>query len=237
MSRLATAIAAFVAAWWCVPALADTQVGVQGIVLSGTHAEPGATFGGTGEGVLLSLDQRWRAVQLHFEGIPNIATANVNSGNQAVTATIGVFAGSARFRLDRAGRYWLGAGTELLSQTTPLRGLGQLFSSRLAGSRYEFATTLPLSPNHFIETDFAGAPSLSGNIHEVTFFQNGFQVRVSGVETASMMDLSGAYGIRSGRFEYLFGLRSINFAAKFANGSEADRNVGTGVTAAIRFSL
>jgi len=63
------------------------------------------------------------------------------------------------------------------------------------------------------------------------------QFSKSAAETAGMTDLSLAYGITRGRCDYLIGGRAINFAAKFASGREADRNVGAGLFAAARIRL
>ena len=240
--RLAVLITGVLAALcgWCAsacPSSADTQIGVQGLVLSGTHGEPNASYSGTGAGALIQLDQRWQGIGLHLEGIPDIATANIRSGEQSLTATIGLFAATARFAVDPHRRFWIGAGTELLGQRTPYFDLGRLYSSRLAGTRFEVDSLIPTSTDHFIETDFGAVPALNGDVDLIQFFSNGTRYTLSGAERASMIDLAAAYGIRRGRFEYLYGLRSLNFAAKFADGREADRNVGVGVTAAIRFTL
>ena len=223
----------------CAPAaaLADTKIGVQGLVISGTHGEPNGSYSGTGAGALLQLDQTWQGVGLHLEGIPDIATANIRSGSQTLTATIGMFAATARVAVDPHRKFWIGAGAELLGQRTPYFDLGRLYSSRLAGTRFEFDSVIPTSADRFFETDFGAVPALNGDVKLIQFFSNGTLYTLRGSEHASMIDLAAAYGIRRGRFEYLYGLRSLNFAAKFADGREADRNVGVGVTAAIRFTL
>jgi hypothetical protein len=237
MSRSAAVTFALLALLVASPAIADTQVGLQGLVLAGTHGAPSGSYSGVGEGALLELDQTWPSVQLHLEGIPNIATATVKTQGGSVTATIGLFTASARFRLDRNSRYWAGIGDEVLNQQTPFVGLGIVDASRLAGTRFELDGRFPISQSRFIETDFGAIPRLSGNATQLTVFANGLSSVLSGAETASMIDLGAAYGIRAGRIEYLYGLRAINFAAKFEDGREADRNVGVGLTAEIRYSL
>lgn len=217
--------------------MCDTQVGLEGIVLSGTHYEPKSDVSGTGGGLFIQIDQRWPAVELHLEGIPSVATAKVDSAFGPVTASIGMFAATARFRVDRPGRFWAGIGTEVLAQQTPLQGLSRVDASRLAGSRFEIVGRFPLSRNHEIETMVGAMPHLSGIVYETVTFPNQSQLVLFSPETASMMDLSVAYGIRHNRSEFLVGVRAINFAAKFPSGREADRNVGAGITAQVRFTL
>jgi hypothetical protein len=187
--------------------------------------------------VLLEVDQRWPAVAIHLEGIPSVATASVNTAVGPVTASIGLFEGTARVRLDRTGRYWAGIGTEILAQRTPITGLSRIDSSRLSGTRYELATTIPISDSRFFELDLGAVPHMNGTVYESTTFFDGFIATQSGQETASMVDLGASFGVRHGGTEFLYGLRSINFAAKFSDGHEADRNVGIGLTAEVRFTI
>ncbi|HYK52393.1 MAG TPA: hypothetical protein VEV38_02580 [Candidatus Eremiobacteraceae bacterium] len=220
-------------------ARADTQLGIQLIALSGTHFEPKENVSGTGFAGFIQLDERWRSVQLHLEGIPSVGTALVNTASGPVRSTLGMFSASARFRLDPAGRYWFGAGTQVLAQRTPQAGLSKIDASRLAGSRYELLGDFPVGARagRFIETDIAAMPHLSGIVYETRTAPFYDRYSVSVAETAGMTDLSLAYGISRGRLEYLVGGRAINFAAKFPNGREADRNVGAGLFATMRVRL
>jgi hypothetical protein len=238
MPKASAAIFAAIAIFMCAgTSRADTQFGIQGILLSGTHYQPKGNVSGSAAGAFLQLDERWRSVQLHFEGFPSVGTAVVNTNLGPVTATLGLFAASARIRLDRLGRFWVGAGTEVLAQTTPQSGLYKVDSSRLAGTRYDMLNDFPMAPNTFIETQVALMPHLSGTVYETTSAPATVVYSITGAETASMVDLSAAYGIRRSHVDYLFGVRSINFAAKFADGREADRNVGIGLSASVRFRL
>lgn len=225
----------------CAPAFADTTFGIQGLALSGAHTTTAGAYSGTGLGALLELQQRWPTVQLHFEGVPDVATATVNTADEGpIRATIGVFSGSALVRLDPHSRFWIGAGDEVLSQQTPQTlnpEVAIVDASRLCGTRFEFATHLPAGRRQFVETDIALMPSLHGSVQQSETFDNGFTVRGHGDENASMTDISAQFGFRRGAMEYLYGLRSINFDANYTNGREADRNAGLGVTAEIRVSL
>ena len=218
-------------------ASADTRLGIQAVALTGTHYEPKENVSGTGTAGFIQLDQRWRSVQLHLEGIPAVGTAVVNTAAGPVRATLGIFTASARFRLDAGGRFWFGAGTQVLAQRTPQTGVSKIDASRLAGSRYEFFSEIPAAGDRFVESQVAVMPHLAGIVYETRTAPLYDRYTVSGAETAEMTDLSLAYGIRRGPMEYLFGGRAINFAAKFADGREADRNVGAGLFAAVRFRL
>ncbi|HEY7995021.1 MAG TPA: hypothetical protein VID24_12475 [Candidatus Eremiobacteraceae bacterium] len=218
-------------------ARADTRLGIQLIALSGTHFETKENAPVTGIAGFIQLDQRWKTVQIHLEGIPSLGSALVNTATGPVYPTLGLFSASAQFRLDPAGRFWLGVGTQVIAERTPQAGLSIIDASRLAGSRYELLGDFPVGANRFVESDFAVMPHLSGVLYETKSapFFNRYSVRAA--ETASMTDLSLAYGITRGRFDYLVGERAFNFAAKFASGREADRNVGAGLFVAARVRL
>jgi hypothetical protein len=236
-SSLAALVAAVAVCMLAAPARCDTRVGIQGILLSGSHIEPKGTVKGTGGGIFFRVDQRWSAIQLHLEGIPSVAIARVDTGFGPVTANIGMFAATARFRALRDDRLWVGVGTQVIAQQTPLLGLSKVDNSRLSGSRFEVVGHVPVATNRFIEGQIAAMPHLSGLLHQTTTLPDGFRYTVVGPETASLIDFAAAYGITYGKTEYLIGVRAINFAAKFADGREADRNVGSGVTAEVRFTL
>lgn len=234
---IAALVTAAVVCMSAAPVRCDTQVGLQAMILSGSHIEPKGTVKGTGAGMFFRVDQRWPALQVHVEGIPSVATARVDTGFGPVTANIGMFAATARFRAVQDGRLWVGVGTEVIAQQTPLVGLSKVDNSRLAGSRFELVGHVPMDSNHFFEGQIAAMPHMNGLLHQTTTLSDGFRFTVVGPETASLMDFALAYGIAHDKTEYLFGVRAINFAAKFADGREADRNVGGGVTAEVRFTL
>jgi hypothetical protein len=241
MSKLAfsSLFVVFACCIFIAQARADTELGIQALALSGTHFEPKENVSGTGFAGFIQLDERWRSVQIHFEGIPSVGTATVNTSTGPVRATLGLFSASARFRLDRSGKFWLGAGTQVLAQRTPQAGVSKIDASRLAGSRYELLGDFPLNAraDRFLETDLAVMPHLSGIVFETKTAPIFDRFSVTAAETAGMTDVSLAYGIAHGRFDYLIGGRAINFAAKFASGREADRNVGAGLFVTARFRL
>lgn len=220
-------------------ARADTQLGIEAIALSGTHFEPKQNVSTSGFAGFIQLDETLKAVQIHLEGIPSVGTATVNTRRGPAQVTLGWFNASARFRLDRAGRFWFGGGTQVLAQRTPQVNASLIDSSRLAGSRYELFGDLPVGAraDRFLEIDLAAMPHLSGIEYTTRTTPVFERFSASAAETAGMTDLSLAYGIARGRVDYLVGGRAINFAAKYASGREADRNVGGGLFATLRLRL
>ncbi len=218
-------------------AYADTQFGIQVIALAGTHHESKEDVSGTGLAGFLRIDERWHGFALHVEGIPSVGTALVNTNTGPVRATLGMFDATARFQIDRSGRFWFGAGSQVLAQRTPQTGVSITDASRLAGSRFELLGIFPAGPSHFIELQCAAMPHLSGVLFETKSAPSYARYSISRPETAGMTDLSFAYGIRRGHSDYLAGARAINFAAKFADGREADRNVGAGLFAEMRIHI
>ena len=238
-SVLTSLVAIFAFCLFTAQARADTRVGIEAIVLSGTHFESKEDVSTSGFAGFIQLDERWKTVQIHLEGIPAVGTATVNTRTGPAQATLGWFNASARFRLDRAGGLWFGAGTQVLAQRTPQTGASLIDASRLAGSRYELFGDIPVGgrAGRFLEMDFAAMPHLSGVLDETRTAPVFERFSASAAETAGMTDLSMAYGITRGRFDYLLGGRAIDFAAKFVDGREADRNVGAGVFATARVRL
>ncbi|MBV8244465.1 MAG: hypothetical protein JOZ38_00940, partial [Candidatus Eremiobacteraeota bacterium] len=183
---------------------------------------------GVGAGALLEMALRIPRVELLAEGIPVVSTPQAASAHYGqATPALGIFTSTLDFGLDRFGRLWLGAGTFIVNQRTPLPNLNQVVSSRLAGGRYEFIAHLPVQSSHFVEFRFGAAPRLFGADHYL--FSDG-SAAVDRDEQASEVDMILAYGVRHAHSSLLFGLRSLDFAAKFTDTGElADRNQGVGI--------
>ena len=99
----------------------------------------------------------------------------------------------------------------------------------MSGVRYALRYRTPLRSMRFLEARVAATPSLFGNDHFV--YSDGVTPPVDKDERASEVDASLAYGWDSNASEWLVGIRSLNFSAKFVRlGDAADRNVGIGVT-------
>ncbi|TAM60746.1 hypothetical protein EPN52_04525 [bacterium] len=223
------------------PAYADpprTSLGVQALALSGFHREPNYDQSGTGIGALLEVSRRQGPLELHLEGIPVVTTtAHASSAEFGATApALGVFTATVRVALDRHRRLWVGAGTTVINQRTPLPNMARTAESRLAGGRYEALVQLPVGAVHFVELEAGIIPHLSGADHFL-FFDPSIPP-INKDEHAAETDAALAYGVRHGRNAYLIGLRSINFSADFSRpGDAADRNVAFGLTFEARYGL
>ena len=238
----AAALSAIVVAVSGTGARADTQIGMQGIEISGRHFENTNNVSGSGLGGFFEITQRWRMLRVHLEGIPVVDTAHATSDRYgALTQNFGLFNGVASIPVGRSGRYWAGIGTGIVAQRTPqfnfpYIGRNQVNSSRLAGTRYELHGEWRSQNATFFETNLDVEPHMRGPDH--------LNVSVAGVaferskgEDARMLDFSSAFGIVRGPYEYALGLRFVNFSANFADGNAADRNVGFGPTFEVRYSL
>jgi|GEM_PF-604579 len=235
------AAATFLALLCASPALADpveTTFGAQALAVSGFHREPGYDQSGSGVGALLELSERMQRVEVHLEGIPVVTTtAHATSEQFGATApALGVFSATARYALDRRGRFWVGLGGTIINQRTPLPNMQRTAESRLAGGRYELFVRLPIRKSHFVEFESGIIPRMFGADHFL--FNDPTHPPINKDEHAAETDIALAYGTYSGRNAYLFGVRSINFSADFSRpGDAADRNVAFGVTLEGRFAL
>lgn len=96
---------------------------------------------------------------------------------------------------------------------------------------------LPAGPRGSVEVRAAFMPSLHGS---VSYLVSGVQVTPSifTSESAEATDMSLAYALRSKRFTYALGFRSINYIAYFVTPHElADRNTVYGPTLEVRWII
>jgi hypothetical protein len=207
-----------------------TSLGIQGLLATGVHADAAGRQTGIGGGPLFQItvvpSPRW---MFHAEGIPvvGIPQQRASATYGAATPSLGVFNSSIRFALDSGSRFWIGAGTTIINQRTPLPAQNSVVSSRLSGGRYELFARLPQRNMRFVEFSAGGAPRLWGSDHYI--YSDG-TLAVNKDEKAAEEDISIAWGIQRRHSELLFGLRSINFSAVFTKtGLAADRNNGAGV--------
>ena len=222
--------------------LADTQIGVQGLAISGHHFENTNNVQGGGAGAFIEITQRWKMLRVHLEGIPVVNTTHARSNRYgSLTQTFGLFNGVVSVPIDRSSHLWAGIGTGMVAQRTPqynypFLGRNQVNSSRLAGTRYELHGSWRYQNATFFETTIADQPHMRGpDFLDISVA--GVAIERSQGEDARMLDLSGDYGIVRGHLEYALGLRWVNFSSNFANGKAADRNVGVGPTFEVRYSL
>ena len=171
-----------------------------------------------------------RRAALIVEGIPVVSIPGTRPSalyGQA-TPALGIFNGEAEFALDERERLWAGVGSTVYNQRTPLPGIQQQVTSRMSGVRFALRYRTPLPSLRFLEARVAATPALFGNDHFV--YSDGVTPPVDKDERASEVDASLAYGWDRNASEWLVGIRTLNFSAKFVRaGDAADRNVGIGV--------
>ncbi|GAC1659429.1 MAG: hypothetical protein NVS9B12_12580 [Vulcanimicrobiaceae bacterium] len=138
-----------------------------------------------------------------------------------------------RVAVDKNARYWVGLGTTIINQRTPLPNISQVASSRLAGGRYELFAHVPARGQRFFEAQVGLTPRLYGTDHFL--YSDGVTPAVNKDEAAAEADIALAYGVQRANSALLLGVRSINFSAVFTKtGLAADRNNAAGVTVEIR---
>jgi hypothetical protein len=213
--------------------LAQVYLGAQALLLTGTHTDVAGTQRGAAAGALLQFGVRSHRVDLHVEGIPPVSLPQAPSDAYGqATPQLSVLNGALRYAIDPQQRLWLGAGATVINQRTPLPKVSQVVGSRLAGYRIEALYHVPLNEAHFIEVVAGGAPHLTGSDHYDYSIPH---PSVNKPEVAAELDAMIAFGIVQRNAEWLFGIRNINFAAKFIDtGEAADRNNGAGLLAEYR---
>jgi hypothetical protein len=224
-SRAATALIALLATAQTPP---HTYAGVQGIALIGEHSDISGVEHGVGIGPLIQVHAGGSRLAVHLEGIPVVSIPGIKPSvayGQA-TPAIGIFNGQVEYALDTGANFWIGLGETVYNQRTPLPAQAQEVNSRLAGVRYTFRFRHELRSAHFVEGLVGAAPMLTGNDNYLFLAALPPVVKP---ERASEIDASLGFGIDRGENEWVFGVRTLNFAAKFTStGESADRNVGIG---------
>jgi hypothetical protein len=228
MRLVSSRIVAALAALTLIAATPRSYAGVEALLLVGSHTDAAGTQNGVGGGPLLELHAQLDRVAVHLEGIPVISIPGVKPSvayGQA-TPALGIFNGQVEVLADRPGFLSVGLGETIYNQRTPLPAIGQTVASRLAGVRYTLRYVRPTRNNHVIEAFVGAAPVLTGADHYT--FLDGSPETVK-PEQASEIDAQLSLGYVRGSSEWLFGVRTLNFAARFtATGEGADRNVGFG---------
>lgn len=209
--------------------LPQAYFGVQGLLIVGAHSDVAGTQHGIGGAPLLQLRVGTKRFAFAAEGIPVVSTPQRASAfyGQA-TPAVGIVNASLEGALDSRARIWVGFGTTIINQRTPLPNIKQVVSSRLVGARFTFRMHEPLRKlGHFVELSFGVAPTLTGADRYV--YSDGVTPTVTEDERASEIDGSIALGWQHRATQWLIGVRTLNYSARFTATSEpADRNVGVG---------
>ncbi len=232
---VAPAIAAAVAC--CVrPALADQATfGATLDPLFGTHAEGGGRteFGGV---PIATLEGSYRhgALEVYAEGLPPfVSIPSYGTLGRLDTTLAFVFVAVRAY--DPTGHVSLGIGlTRFTNDTTYVR-FSERDRSHLSGLRYEFHVDVPLSRGS-LEASAIASPSLPGGIDR-SYAAAGRTYHDGTTESGADVEAIGRYVLPSGPGDVLLGARYINFAARFPDGSQADRNRGVAIVLGYRFRL
>lgn len=207
---------------------AAVYIGIQGLFVAGVHTDTAGAQHGVAPGALVQIGAESGRFGFRAEGIPPVTLPQAPSAYYgAAEPELSLINGAFRYAIDPARTIWAGAGETIINQRTPLPNLSQVVGSRLAGVRYEMMYRKPLRGEHFLEILAGGAPHLTGSD---IFIYSVPHPAVDKPEIASEEDGQVAWGVHTRTGEFLFGLRSINFSARFAEtGEAADRNNGGGV--------
>jgi hypothetical protein len=229
-NNLAIAVLAFALLPLCANAQATrSYVGLQGLAVTGSHKDEGGEQHGAGAGALIEAAFTRGRFALHLEGIPPVSIPQRASETYgAATPQLSVFNGAARVAFGRTGTFSAGLGATVINQKTPLPAKQQVVASRLAGARYEVNFRHAFGAARFLEVSLGAAPHLSGM--DIYTYSDRVTRDVHKPEVAAEEDALVAWGVRRANSELLFGVRSINFSAKFiTTGAAADSNNGGGI--------
>lgn len=212
-----------------------SYVAIQGLILDGVHQDVTGSQYGIGGGALLELHVGGKRTALHLEGVPVVSVPGIKPSVAYGQATpkLGIINAQAEFALDPSATLWGGIGETIYNQRTPLPALGQTASSRLAGVRYALRFRHPLARAHFVEALIGVTPYLSG---ADVYVYLSHTPNVIEPERASEVDASLAYGFTRKRSQWIFGVRTLNFTARYpVTGLAADRVVGAGPMVEYRY--
>jgi hypothetical protein len=228
-------------------ARADTDVGFTGALFFGSHVEEASST--PIEGIpapLLFVRERVRRVELFAEGLASIGQIDYKYAVPSGPAftTLSYLRGALRYYTANK-RYYAGLGaveiyqkTGYVPTTMTLSGYvgtgTETDSSHLTGARYELGADLPVRSSHLL-LNFSAVPNLRATLTQ-GLIGNAVPILYAGVpytfdssetlpERGSLIDMSALLERRLKRSSFSYGLRNINYSAKFPNGHLADRNV------------
>lgn len=169
------------------------------------------------------------------EGVPPIGPVSYADGRGSTQATkISYMTMEGRFRLP-GGRLTFGAGTALVNQATYYSRFTPVSeqSSRVAGFRFSATALLEQSLHAQTQVTAAFSPAMHGVQHSYFRFPRFVcypskkycrgVTDVDDAESASLVDLQASRVQRFGRYGLRYGLRYINYSAKYPDGFAADR--------------
>jgi hypothetical protein len=221
------------------PARAETTFSIEGITVSGTHAEQGSSVPINGLAGFLELRQRWKPIDLVIEGIPSVGGTGylrTPSGFPQPLTNVSIFNAIAHARVGPTNRFWAGGGLIIINQQTSLLAPPLEAASRLVGARYEGVAYLPAGRTNTVELRAAYMPALHGSVS----YEVGSVPVPPGYdsEVAEATDLTAEYFFQFHGFALGAGGRAIDYNAHFVTPPAlADRNTSVGALLEARFTI
>jgi len=221
------------------PSRAETTLGIEGVMVSGTHAEQAGSAPISGVAPLLELRQRWKTVDLAIEGIPSVGGRSYLVAPHGVPqplTNVSVFNALAHLRIGRTDRFWIGGGIVIINQQTSLLSPPLAAASRVTGSRYEARAFLPSGHMGTLELRAAYMPAMHGSVS----YELGPIPVPPGYdsEVAEATDWTAEYVLHLRGVDFGAGVRDIDYQAHFVSPPAlADRNTSFGAILEARFKV
>jgi hypothetical protein len=236
-------VALFVAALFSVaPAVADSPcVGVNVDVVAGGRQKQSSSRSTSLPTVPVPMffaNVPVKQFSIFAEGVPPIGPVSYADGRGTTQATkISYMMFEGRWRLP-GDRFTIGAGSTLVNQATFYSRFDPVTeqSSRVAGFRVSAQARIEQSLLATTDISAAFSPSMHGIQHSYFKFPLFIchrtaphvavckgETDVDDSELASFVDLQALQSRRFGRYTLRYGLRYINYSAKYPDGIAADR--------------
>lgn len=228
-------------------ARADTEIGLTSALFFGRHIEEGTSTAIEGlPAPLVFVKQRTRRVELFAEGLASLGQIAYKDPVPSAPAwtTLSYLRATLRYYTAN-GRYYAGIGavdiyqkTGYIPTTTTISGYvgtgTETDSSHLSGTRYEVGAALPFRSARVL-VNFSAVPNLQASLTQalvgsavpILYAGVPFTFDSSGTvpEHGSLIDMGVMLERTFKHYSLGYGLRNINYSAKFPNGRLADRNV------------
>lgn len=230
----AAAILAFAAGAVC-RADSGTAAGVSLLFVSGQHEEQnGSARASLVPAPLIEISHTSRRFEFLAEGIPPLRAPIGDNQLGIQDIQLSYVSGVVRY-WNRRRTFAVGVGETLYNQQTNYAfgsyasvSNGQLDASRVAGAQFEALGRIPAGGSDYVEISASVNPSLHGrmgwtNYETVQGATNTFALPPAW-ERGSEVLLGLERVHRFGRYEFSYGLRYLNYVARFDDGRLADRN-------------
>lgn len=206
--------------------------GIALIGTNGTHQEPGNSVDAPFiPAPVFTLDGRRGQLELSLEGLPPIGPIRVANNGLGIKG-IRLGYGDASLRVwdpSRHVAFGIGESVYVQRSTYALNSTVTYYdASRVAGTRYEIAGQQRLGQRMRFMTSAAVNPHLHALLTR-TFDGSGSAGMFTppAPETGSQVDLGARIERTNGNGTVAFGVRYVNYSARFDDGRLADRNVFT----------